>query len=131
MTLILITVLGLAAGYVAAILVYLFFTLSLTAIAPHMVAVHGRFRTLYLLISYAVWLLCAVLGGYLSTWLTTTGTAAWLPWLPVGVLAIALTTVAWLHPIEAREQLVGLSRPLMALASLAGVVLGCYLRVHP
>jgi hypothetical protein len=127
MTLILTAIFGLAAGYLASVLTYLFLNLALATAAPQLISSRGHFRSAFLLANCVLWLLCAAFGGYLAASLSID----WIPWLPVAALAIALAAVTWKHPLEARRQLGGASRLLMSAASLAGVALGYCLKVIP
>jgi len=120
MVLIVLAVLGMAAGYVLTVFSYYFITLAVTSLAPHAVSSNGRFLSSYLLISYALWTLCVFAGGLTATWLSGERGAI--------VMGVLLVLVTWIHPIEAMKQLFGLSRVVMPICTILGVGTAIYLK---
>jgi len=124
MVLILVMTLALGIGYVSVVMSYFLLSFALTSSAPHFVSDAGRFRPSYLLVNCFVWMLCTILGSYV----TASISIAWFPWLPVAVLGVSLVLLTWHHPLEAHWQLAGLARVLMSGVSAVGVTLGYFLR---
>jgi hypothetical protein len=111
--------LALFLGYAAAVTLAMAATFGITAISPDFVSKNNRIRREYKFVQDAVWLVCAIVGGYVSA-LVNGGSHS----LMVGTaLAVILVAVLWRNVWEMRQR--GLGHQLvMSAGSAAGVALG-------
>ena len=119
------TIIGLAvlAGYIATVLGSLVTTMGLTTAMPRFVVADHKVRGAYKLAHELLWLLCTILGGFVTARVGM-GVAIWKQeFLLIGVLVLML----WRNTWEARQR--GTAHQiLISLLTVAGVLAGFSLR---
>ena len=111
--------LALFLGYAVAVALSMAATFSITAVSPGFVSKNNRINPRYKFVQDAVWLVCAIAGGYVAA-LVNGATHSWL----VGSALVAiLVAVLWMNVWEMRQR--GLGHQLvMSIGSAAGVAVG-------
>ena len=111
--------LALFLGYTVAVALSMAATFGITAVSPSFVAANNRIRRGYKYTQDAVWLVCAMAGGYVAS-LVNGESHQWL--VGSGLVAI-LVAVLWMNAWEMRQR--GLGHQLaMSFVSAVGVALG-------
>ena len=111
--------LALFLGYTVAVALSMAATFGISAISPNFVATDHRIRRGYKYTQDAVWLVCAMAGGYVAS-LVNGESHQWL--VGSGLVAI-LITVLWMNAWEMRQR--GLGHQLvMSVVSAVGVAAG-------
>jgi hypothetical protein len=111
--------LALFLGYAVAIALSMAATFGITAVSPNFVAKNNRISRGYKYTQDAVWLVCAMAGGYVAS-LVNGEDHRWL--VGSGLVAI-LVGVLWMNAWEMRQR--GLGHQLvMSLVSAVGVAVG-------
>ena len=111
--------LALFLGYAVAVALSMAATFGITAVSPNFVAAENRIRRGYKYTQDAVWLVCAMAGGYVAS--LVNGESH--PWLVGSALAGILVAVLWMNAWEMRQR--GLGHQLvMSFVSAVGVAIG-------
>jgi hypothetical protein len=111
--------LALFLGYTVAVALSMAATFGITAVLPNFVATDNRIRRGYKYTQDAVWLVCAMAGGYVAS-LVNGESHEWL--VGSGLVAI-LIAVLWMNAWEMRQR--GLGHQLvMSFVSAVGVAVG-------
>jgi len=111
--------LALFLGYAVAVALSMAATFGITAVSPNFVAANNRIRRSYKYTQEAVWLVCAMAGGYVAS--LVNGEAH--EWLVGSGLVTILVAVLWMNAWEMRQR--GLGHQLvMSFVSAAGVAIG-------
>jgi hypothetical protein len=111
--------LALFLGYAVAVALSMAATFGITAISPSFVSKNNRINRGYKYAQDAVWLVCAMAGGYVASLVHGESN----PWLVGSGLAAILVAVLWMNVWEMRQR--GLGHQLvMSAGSAAGVALG-------
>ncbi|MCU1251214.1 MAG: hypothetical protein JWQ49_4243 [Edaphobacter sp.] len=111
--------LALFLGYAVAVALSMAATFGITAVSPNFVAANNRIRRSYKYTQDAVWLVCAVAGGYVASLVN----GASHQWLVGSGLVMILIAVLWLNVWEMRQR--GLGHQLvMSFVSAVGVAVG-------
>ncbi len=111
--------LALFLGYAVAVALSMAATFGITAVSPNFVAKNNRITRGYKYAQDAVWLVCAMAGGYVAS-LVNGEDHLWL--VGSGLVAI-LVGVLWMNAWEMRQR--GLGHQLvMSLVSAVGVAVG-------
>ena len=111
--------LALFLGYTVAVALAMAATFGITAVSPTFVATNNRIRRGYKYTQDAVWLVCAIAGGYVAS-LVNGESHEWL--VGSGLVAI-LIAVLWMNAWEMRQR--GLGHQLaMSFVSAVGVAIG-------
>ncbi|HEX4575742.1 MAG TPA: hypothetical protein VH117_00205 [Edaphobacter sp.] len=117
--------LALFLGYAAAVALSMAATFGITAISSNFVSKNHRIRREYKFVQDAVWLVCAMAGGYVAALVNGESHS----WLVGSALAGILIAVLWMNVWEMRQR--GLGHQLvMSAGSAAGVAAGFALRLH-
>jgi len=111
--------LALFLGYAVAVALAMAATFGITAVSPGFVSKNNRIRREYKFVQDAVWLVCAMAGGYVSALVNGESHS-----LLVGSgLAAILVAVLWMNVWEMRQR--GLGHQLvMSAGAAAGVAVG-------
>ena len=115
--------LALLLGYAVAVGLSLAATFWITAKIHEFVVKEHRIRRRYKFVQAFVWLLCTLVGGYITA--AVAGTAH--PLLGPSALAVILVLVLWINTWEMRQRGF-LHQALMSLVTVVGVAAGCMLR---
>jgi len=111
--------LALFLGYTVAVVLSMAATFGITAVSPSFVADNNRIRRGYKYTQDAVWLVCAMAGGYVAS-LVNGQSHQWL--VECGLAGI-LIAVLWMNAWEMRQR--GLGHQLvMSFVSAVGVAIG-------
>jgi hypothetical protein len=111
--------LALFLGYAVAVALAMAATFSITAVSPGFVSKNNRIRKEYKFVQDAVWLVCAMAGGYVSALVNGESHSLLVG---SGLVAI-LVAVLWMNVWEMRQR--GLGHQLvMSAGSAAGVAVG-------
>ena len=117
---------ALVLGYGVAVGVWMLATFGITKAAPAFVASDHHLRSGYRFVQELVWLVCAVIGGYVAAWVAEPGGHPWL----AGVLLVAtMVGVLWGNTWEVAQR--GLGHQLvMSIVTVIGVGAGFVLRLR-
>jgi hypothetical protein len=111
--------LALFLGYAVAVALAMAATFSITAVSPGFVSKNNRIRKEYKFVQDAVWLVCAMAGGYVSALVNGESHSLLVG---SGLVAI-LVAVLWMNVWEMRQR--GLGHQLvMSAGSAVGVAVG-------
>jgi hypothetical protein len=111
--------LALFLGYAVAVALSIAATFSITKVSPNFVSNNNRIRREYKFVQDAVWLICAMAGGYVAA--VVNGESHSL--LVGSALVAILVAVLWMNVWEMRQR--GLGHQLvMTVGSAAGVAAG-------
>jgi len=111
--------LALFLGYGVAVALSIAATFGITAVSSNFVVKDNRIKRGYKYTQDAVWLVCAIAGGYVAS-LVNGESHAWL--VGSGLVAV-LITVLWMNAWEMRQR--GLGHQLvMSIVSAIGVAVG-------
>jgi uncharacterized membrane protein YfcA len=117
--------LALFLGYAVAVALSMAATFGITAVSSSFVSKNNRINRGYKFTQDAVWLVCAMAGGYVAA-LVNGASHSWL--VGSGLVAI-LVAVLWMNAWEMRQR--GLGHQLvMSAASAAGVAIGFMLHLR-
>jgi hypothetical protein len=98
---------------------YLAMTFGVASASPDFVAQDFRITTGYKRLQSLIWLLCTMLGGFVTAAIARGA----YPWVLGVLLVVMLVGTLWLNSWEARQR--GLAHQiLMSFAAMIGVVLG-------
>jgi uncharacterized membrane protein YfcA len=117
--------LALFLGYAVAVALSMAATFGITAVSPSFVAKNNRINRGYKYAQDAVWLVCAMAGGYVAS--LVHGESH--PWLVGSWLAAILVAVLWMNVWEMRQRGLG-HQLLMSAGSVAGVAVGFMLHLR-
>jgi uncharacterized membrane protein YfcA len=111
--------LALFLGYAVAVALSMAATFGITAASPGFVSRNNRINPRYKFVQDAVWLVCAIAGGYVAALVN----GASHSWLVGSALVAILVAVLWMNVWEMRQR--GLGHQLvMSAGSAAGVAVG-------
>ena len=117
--------LALFLGYTVAVALSMAATFGITAISPSFVTANNRIRRGYKYTQDAVWLVCAMAGGYVASLVNGESHR----WLVEAGLAAVLIAVLWMNAWEMRQR--GLGHQLvMSFVSAVGVAMGFAIHLH-
>jgi hypothetical protein len=117
--------LALFLGYGVAVALSMAATFGITAVSSNFVSKNNRINRGYKFMQDAVWLMCAMAGGYVAA-LVNGESHSWL--VASGLVAI-LVAVLWMNAWEMRQR--GLGHQLvMSAGSAAGVAIGFMLHLR-
>ena len=117
--------LALFLGYAVAVALSMAATFGITAVSPNFVSKNNRINRGYKYTQDAVWLVCAMAGGYVAS-LVNGESHSWL--VGSGLVAI-LVAVLWMNAWEMRQR--GLGHQLvMSFVSAVGVAIGFSLHLR-
>jgi len=117
--------LALFLGYAVAVALSMAATFGITAVSPNFVAANNRIRKSYKYTQDAVWLVCAVAGGYVASLVNGESHE----WLVGSGLVFILIAVLWMNVWEMRQR--GLGHQLvMSFVSAVGVAIGFVLHLR-
>ena len=110
---------ALALGYAVAVGLSMAATFGITAVSPHFVSKNNRIKREYKFVQDAVWLVCAMAGGYVAALVNGESHS-----LLVGSgLVTILVAVLWMNVWEMRQRGLG-HQIVMSAGSAAGVAAG-------
>lgn len=113
---------ALVVGYLVTVACSLVVTMAIGSAAPRFVTANSRMRKEYKLAQDVVWMLCAMVGSYVTSRIA--GDTA--PWLGGAVLSAVLIALLWWNTWEARQR--GMAHQiLISVLSVCGVATGYYL----
>jgi len=111
--------LALFLGYAVAVALSMAVTFGITAVSPGFVSKNNRIRREYKFVQDAVWLICAMAGGYVAALVNGESHS----WLVGSALVAILVLVLWMNVWEMRQR--GLGHQLvMTAAAAVGVTVG-------
>jgi hypothetical protein len=117
--------LALFLGYAVAVALSMAATFGITAVSPGFVSKNNRINPGYKFLQDAVWLVCAVAGGYVAALVNGESHS----WLVGSALVAILVAVLWMNVWEMRQR--GLGHQLvMSAGSVAGVAVGFMLHLR-
>jgi uncharacterized membrane protein YfcA len=117
--------LALFLGYTVAVALSMAAAFGITAVSPNFVATNNRIRRSYKYTQDAVWLVCAVAGGYVASLVNGESHE----WLVGSGLVFILIAVLWMNVWEMRQR--GLGHQLvMSFVSAVGVAIGFVLHLR-
>src|SRR5258705_11428616 len=111
--------LALFLGYTVAVALSMAATFGITAVLPNFVATDNRIRRGYKYTQDAVWLVCAMAGGYVAS--LVNGESH--PWVVGSALVAILVGVLWMNAWEMRQRGLG-HQLMMSFVSAVGVGIG-------
>lgn len=111
--------LALFLGYTVAVVLSMAATFGITAVSPSFVAANNRIRRGYKYTQDAVWLVCAMAGGYVAS--LVNGESH--PWVVGSGLVAILVGVLWMNAWEMRQRGLG-HQLMMSFVSAVGVGIG-------
>jgi uncharacterized membrane protein YfcA len=116
--------LALSLGYAVAVGLLMAATFAITAASRSFVSKNYRIRTRYKYVQDAVWLVCAMAGGYVAALINGPSHE----WLVGAALMAILIGVLWMNAWEMRQR--GLGHQIsMSLAAVVGVTAGFLLHL--
>ena len=111
---------ALALGYAVAVGLLMLATFGITKAAPAFVVKDHMLKPGYRFLHELVWLICAAVGGYASSWVAVLTTH---PWFVAVTLISVLLVILWTNTWEMAQHGLG-HQMVMSIVTIAGVCIG-------